>query len=266
MSASLAQFQDAFIDALYGAPERASAARALVSQPGFSVYRNTLIKACIDALAGSYPSVSVLVGEEWMRGATQAYARTTPPSCASLLDYGQDFPEFLATFATAADLPYLADVARLDRCWNAAHAAVDDAVLLAADIMQLTPDALGATRLRPHPSAAWAWFPDMPVYTIWNASRQLQAPPADMEWQGEGALIVRRDNQVRWHRLGAGACAFLDACADGLTLEHACNHALLADPALNISDTLSMLITSAAFFAPGRPAANLKRTDHESSA
>ena len=100
----------------------------------FSVYRNTLIKACIDALAASYPSVTVLAGAEWSRGASLAYARSTPPSSASLLEYGQNFPEFLASFSAGDNVPYLADVARLDRCWNMAHAAGDDAMLQAADI------------------------------------------------------------------------------------------------------------------------------------
>jgi hypothetical protein len=247
MSSTLAQFQDAFIDALYARSSRSQAADALASQPAFSVYRNTMIKACIDALAANFPSVTVLAGAEWARAAFLAYARSTPPSCASLREYGHDFPQFLASYPGSDDVPYLADVARLDHCWNSAHAAADAAILQAADLARLAPEQLGALRLRPHPSATWAWFPDMPVYTIWNASRDLRAPPAEMKWQGEGALLVRRDHVVHWQPIDAGACAFLDACASGVTLEQACGHALLADPALDISGTLSVLINAAAF-------------------
>ncbi len=262
MNASLSQFQDAFIDALYA--DRSPVAAALASQPGFSVYRNTLMKACVDALESSYPSVTVLAGAEWSRDAALAYARSTPPSSASLFEYGQNFPEFLASFAVGADVPYLADVARLDRCWNMAHVAGDDSTLLAAELQQLTPDALGSTRLRPHPSASWLWFPDMPVYTIWSASREMRAPHEDLEWQGEGAFLVRRDNVVQWEMIDAGACAFLDACASGVTLEQACEHALLANPGLDISGTLSVLINAAAFCAPERAVASFDGVDHDS--
>ena len=55
MCAALARFQDGFAQALL-APEPATAPgltpeiAALARQPGFAVYRNTLMKGCIDAL------------------------------------------------------------------------------------------------------------------------------------------------------------------------------------------------------------------------
>ena len=83
----------------------------------------------------------------------------------------------------------------------------------AVDAGRIGRDAIAAASER-----QLAWFPDMPVFTIWNASRELRAPPPDMQWQGEGALLVRRDNVVHWQRIDAGACAFLDACASGVDI------------------------------------------------
>ena len=51
-----------------------------------------------------------------------------------LVDYGEEFPDFLATFEPAAELPYLSDVARLDRFWTQAHVAADQTPIAAADI------------------------------------------------------------------------------------------------------------------------------------
>ncbi len=53
----LAAFQDAFASALLADdPQAASEAVArLVRQPGFAVYRNTVMKACIDALQAELP-------------------------------------------------------------------------------------------------------------------------------------------------------------------------------------------------------------------
>ena len=72
----LTTFQDGFAAALLPPPGAAPAhpawLDALLAQPGFAVYRNTVLKGCIDALQASYPTVCALVGEEWFRAAACA--------------------------------------------------------------------------------------------------------------------------------------------------------------------------------------------------
>ena len=46
----LSTFQDGFSAALLGPATDAPWLSALESQPGFAVYRNTVLKGCIDAL------------------------------------------------------------------------------------------------------------------------------------------------------------------------------------------------------------------------
>lgn len=105
---SLASFQDAFAAALL-APEAGPS--GLAAQPGFAVHRNTVLKACIDALQANFPSVARLVGDEWFRAAAAVYARANLPRQPALLDYGENFAAFLARFPPAAELTYLADAA-----------------------------------------------------------------------------------------------------------------------------------------------------------
>jgi hypothetical protein len=69
---SLTQFQDQFAQALFSA-EAGPEIAPLACQPGFAVYRNTVMKGCIDALQANYPSVMRLVGEEWFRAAAALY-------------------------------------------------------------------------------------------------------------------------------------------------------------------------------------------------
>ena len=66
MSLSLGRFQDAFVDALQGVEPAAldEADRliaTLTAQPGFAVYRNTVMKGCVDALRANFPTVERLV-------------------------------------------------------------------------------------------------------------------------------------------------------------------------------------------------------------
>jgi hypothetical protein len=249
MNAPLKQFQDDFICALYGAGDAIPHLASLSGQPGFAVYRNTVIKGCIDTLAANFPTVQRLVGEQWFRSAALEYARATPPSAVSMMTYGDNFPQFLAQFPPAAELPYLADVARLDRFWIAAHTAADDIRLDAAVLGALAPQALAQTVLRPRASTHWQWFAQCPAYTIWSVNRAQQEMPGDLAWIAEGALLTRREGVVCWQPLDLGGCELLNACAAGLPLEAAVSRAAQADPAQDIARTLADLLAAGAFAA-----------------
>ena len=248
----LATFQDAFAAALL-APEPATGFRGIASQPGFAVYRNTVMKGCIDALQANYPAVSRLVGDEWFRAAAAVYARARLPRHPSLLDYGADFAEFLSGFPPAAELPYLAEVARLDRCWTEAHTARDEQPVSASAVASLSPGELGRTVLRPHASARWAWFAERPVYTIWRRNRvapdEAAATEMPIEWRGEGALVLRPHASVAHLDLDAAGCAFLDACAAGRDLASAALEALAREPHADLAQLMQRLLEAGAFGA-----------------
>jgi hypothetical protein len=245
---ALARFQDAFAHALL-APDTGPAAQvaALAAQPAFAVYRNTVMKGCIDALQANYPAVARLVGEEWFRAAAAIYVREGLPADPSLLRYGAGFADFLERFPPAADLPYLPGVAQLDRFWTEAHAAPDETALEPASVARLAPETLARTVLHPYPAARWAWFESAPIYTIWSRNRADSTPAADLDWQSEGALLVRPRDTVEWVALDSAGCAFLDTCAAGGTLGAAAQAALLAQPDADLSRLLACLLKAGAF-------------------
>jgi hypothetical protein len=250
ITARLERFQDGFARALLAddsaglAPEIAR----LAAQPGFAVYRNTVMKGCIDALQANYPSIARLVGDEWFRAAAAIYVRANLPRHPTLADYGADFAAFLASFPPAAELPYLPGVARLDRFWTEAHAAYDETPVEAAAVASLAPDALRRTVLRPHASARWAWFDAQPIATIWRRNRYPGGADAgEIEWRGEGVLIVRPQAAVEYTELDAAACAFLDACAAGGTLGEAAAAALAVRADADLAALMTRLLEAEAF-------------------
>jgi hypothetical protein len=248
MSTSLSQFQDSFTQALLAAEAGANPEMAaLACQPGFSVYRNTVMKSCIDALQANYPSVNRLVGDDWFRTAAAIYVRTSLPHDARLMQYGEDFADFLAHFEPAAALPYLSDVARLDRLWIAAHAAVDQPPLDSATIACLVPEQLAGIVLHPHPAAHWTWFATQPIYTIWDINRRALEDTSEIEWRGEGALLVRPHGTVAWIKLDMAGCAFLDACKTGQPLSEAAAAALTVRQNTDIAQLLSTLLDVGTF-------------------
>ena len=255
MNSELADFQDAFVQALLAPHDDVpDQLRALVDQPGFAVYRNTVLKGCIDALQANFPAVLRLVGEEWFRAAAALHVRARPPGDTRLLLYGMDFPDFLRDFAPAADLPYLSGVARLDRCWTEAHVAADAVALAPAAMAGLPPAQLGELVLAPHPAARWAWFDDQPIYTLWRRNRGSGAEGVDssesgdeLVWTGEGALLTRPAGVVTWAALDAAGCALLDACAAGRPLAHAATAALARQAGTDLALLMAKLLQAGAF-------------------
>ncbi|MEJ8848148.1 DNA-binding domain-containing protein [Variovorax rhizosphaerae] len=218
----------------------------LASQPAFAVYRNTVMKGCVDALEANYPSVARLVGSDWFRAAAAVHVAARPPQDGRMLTYGAAFADFLAGFEPAGDLPYLAGVARLDRSWTQAHTAADADAIDGAWLAGLSPEALGNVRVAPHPAARWHWFPDAPIYTIWQRNRSASDSTDEIEWQGEGALLTRPRDAVIWREASLADCAFLDACARGMSLADAAVAAVTAQADADIADLLAGLLRAGA--------------------
>ncbi len=249
MNGALERFQDAFAGALFGAPFDDARVAHLHDQPGFTVYRNTVFKGCVDALQANFPAVARLVGDAWFRSAAAAYVREHAPDDARLVHYGADFAAFLEGFEPARGLPYLADVARLDALWVQAHTARDDVSIDAAAVATLSAEALGQAILRPHATARWIAFDTVPAFSIWSANREGRDVPADLVWQGERALLLRAFGEVTWRPLSAAGYAFLDACAEGEPFDAAATRALDAQPDVALGDLVGVLLAAGTFSA-----------------
>lgn len=247
-SGALARFQDDFAQALLATIDAVSPALAtLAAQPAFAIYRNTVVKGCIDALQANYSAINRLVGEEWLRAAAAIYVRDALPEQPMLLHYGADFANFLARFEPAADFPYLPDVARLDRFWTEVHAATSEDKLIPGALMQLATRNFSRARLQPHAATRWAWFDAAPIYTIWSRNRSDDVVDGDIDWQAEGALLTRPLDAVQWRALNRAGCAFLDVCAARGTVADAAEAALEAQADADLGQLMASLLEAGAF-------------------
>lgn len=260
---TLAAFQQSFARRVWGdesglAPQHTGPLADSTVQPAFSVYRNTVMKGCIDALQANHPAVSQLVGDAWFRSMAAIYVRERPPTEPRLLHYGtsvgaapgEAFADFLARFEPAASLPYLPGVAQLDATWIACHTAADAAGADPAWLASLDAEVLGGVRLSPHPAVRWAWFDSLPIYTIWSVTREGQALSDSLVWQSEGALLTRPVDSVLWSPLSRAGCALLEACAAGATLTEAAAAAQRSDADCDLTALLAQLLQQGAFSQP----------------
>lgn len=246
---SLAAWQDAFAAGLRGAEH------PLAAHPAFAVYRNTVWKGWIDALEANYPAVASLTGSEWTRAAAAAFAEAHAPSCPMLSLYGEGFADFLVEFPPAGLLPFLPDIARLDRGWTEAHLAADAPVLGFGSLAELDAGSMERTRCRLHPSARFAWF-ETTIPTLWLANRtDFEGGELLLDDLPEGLLLARPAESVEALVLDAAAFAFLDASRNGATLLDCAIAALATDPKAELGSLLGSLIGFGAFtdFIPIEP-------------
>jgi hypothetical protein len=241
---SLAEFQHDFAVALF-APAAAGTGEA-----GLLVHRNTVIKALVDAVLANYPTVGVLMGENWLVDMARAFALQHPPRHAVLAAYGEAFPEFLRAMDVARDWPYLPGVAALDRAWTESQLAPDQPVLTPERLSGLDPEALGSLRLRLHPSAHYGVYAGSAV-TVWRANRPPATAPAELHIDGceEAALMVRNEDGVTLLPLDAVGRAFVAAILADCCIGEAGTAALQAAPDGDLGGSWSVLLAHGVFAA-----------------
>lgn len=159
----------------------------------FAVYRNNVIAGLIETLSDAYPVVHRLVGEEFFRAMAALYVSKNPPRSPILLDYGAGFPAFLDNFEPVASLPYIADVARIERAWVEAYHAAEAEGRDPAELAEVAAEAFGDLCFTLHPSLGIVCS-KLPVLTIWRTNLPGEtAVPVDLSAGGEDVLIVRPD-------------------------------------------------------------------------
>jgi len=228
----------------------------LIRSERFRVYRNNVFASLINALRARYPVIERLVGEDFFEAAAAHFIEAHPPRSPILIDYGEDFSAFLASFEPADTLPYLADVARLEWLRHRAYHAADRKALGPSDLGGAPSDRVSALRFEFHPSAALVVSP-YPIVSIWETNaRDAGTHPIGPDLAGEAALVVRPDIEVHVFRLDEVEHAFAAALAQGATLGQAVAEGVESD-GFNLAPALAKLIAAGAFcsyaFSPSEP-------------
>jgi hypothetical protein len=210
----------------------------------FAVYRNNVQRSLIDALATSYPVTEQLVGDDFFHAMAGAYVQASPPTSPLMSDYGGSFADFIQGFGAAASVPYLADVARLERLRVRAYHAVDTPPMNQQAVLQhlQAQTQLGASRLRLHPSLA-TLNSAYAVVAVW-AAHQTEGALATLDpWHAQGALVLRQGLNVKVFAIDGGSVAFINSLNHGAALEMAVADALEACAEFDLHQCLSLLIS-----------------------
>jgi hypothetical protein len=211
----------------------------------FDVYRNNHVASLAQGLEEGFPVCRALVGEDFFREMARCFALSCPPRSPILAEYGRALPAFIETFAPAASVPYLPDMARLEQLRiDAWHGA--DAAPLGRDGFDVAlhrPDLLLSARVRMHPTAALLRT-RYAIAALWHAHQGVGNIESVDPFVPQNVLVVRPWLDVVVLPLPPAAARLVEGLAGGATLGSAVESAIAEQPDADLVVTLAELVAS----------------------
>lgn len=241
-----AAFAPALLDPMRAAPPVVTGPNGRAAGKRYDVYRNNVTVSLIDALAAIYPAVQRITGIDFFRAMARFHVRESPPSSPLLFEYGRGFPDLIVQYEHAQMMPWLADVARIERAWLDAYHAHDAAPLAPAQLAAIAPERLGDLVLTPHPAARIVRS-EFSAVTIFAANRDTSPVGRIDASTPEDALITRAEFDVVVRHLPPGGAVFATSLMSGRPLGEAAAIALDAAADLDIAANIAGLIEAGAF-------------------
>jgi len=240
MSVGQTVFTAALLDPEHAIPEGLSDPQGRRAGRRFAVYRNNVAVSFTDALQVAFPVIHKLVGTDFFKAMSGVYLRQHPPTSPLMMFYGAEMPTFLDGFDPVSHLGYLPDVARLELAMRQSYHAADSNAIKPEALQALSMDRLLAARLMLAPAVRLVTS-EWPIYSIWRANMQENAPAPQM--QPETVLITRPDLDPMSAALGSGGALFVESIGKGSTFGAAIE---VAGNGFDLTEMLGTLLTGAA--------------------
>lgn len=241
-----AGFVSGLLDPERSTPIELTGPNGKAAQQRYNVYRNNVTVSLIDALVAAFPATLRITGEDFFRAMARFHIRATPPTSPLLFEYGRDFPAFIEQYEFARSMPWLADVARLERAWLDAYHSADASPVNPEILASLPAHALAETRFVSHP-ATRIRRSNYPAVTIFAANRSA-GPVGRIETnEPEDALITRPELEVMVRRLPPGGVIFLNAIISGETLGTAATAALSENSSFDLAANIRGMLEAGVF-------------------
>lgn len=96
---------------------------------GINIYRRNLLANAQRALSITYPTIFKLLDSDISEDLLQQFLQLSPPYQGDWAQWGENFPNFIATNIIASDYPYLPDCAHLDWQFHCAIHGQDQSLI-----------------------------------------------------------------------------------------------------------------------------------------
>jgi hypothetical protein len=241
-------FSPALLDPQSATPAVVTGPNKKAASKRYNVYRNNVTVSLIDALAAIFPATQRIAGVEFFRAMARFHMRATPPTSPLLFEYGRGFPGFIERYEYAQSVPWLADVARIERAWLDAYHAADIETLRPQALASISAERLSNVLFVPHPAVriVCSEFPAVSIFAVHRSEGQVDPIEAV---GAEDALITRPGLEVVVRHLPPGGAIFLTRLISGETLGQAAAAAFEASPSFDLPANIAGMIEAGAFMA-----------------
>ncbi len=156
-----------------------------------NIYKNTIYQNLTNALKIAYPKLVVLVGEEFFEFLVHEYIKEALPASGVLLEYGNNFGEFMENFPSLQEYKYTCDLAKFEWLHHECHHAIEEKAITLLDIAKaLEQDADYIPSMK---SCVRFFHSKFPVLQIWEmCENNLEQKLEDKE----SFLMVNKIDQV----------------------------------------------------------------------
>lgn len=216
------------------------------ANPAFlRVYRNGYLKTCAEALAGNYPVVKALVGDDYFRDLARGYVDRHPPTRGTLVGYGEHFPDFVRQLEDEHGLEYLADAAAIDAAWLESYFAEEGAPLAPADIERMGAEGDDVTAVRvhltPHVQLVQIENSIVDTWTVLRDQGELTEAVA-LSKRAHSAMLWRLGGQIHIKALDDAESVFIKTMANVTTLGDGAARAFEIYESFDLAGTFAALL------------------------
>lgn len=189
------------------------------SDIAMEIYRNNYRGNLQDALAGAYPVIRQLVGDEFFRFIARKFIEQHPSRDVNLYHYGAEWADFVGAFLPARELVYLSDVAALEWAYHCAYFAPEASVLSLERLVEISVEHYPYLILHVHP-ACRVLRSVYPIGAIWQAHQPGENSnfQIDLACSETHILVSRHANVVQVSELLAADALWLEQIQCGVTL------------------------------------------------
>lgn len=216
--------QESFLDDLTGRRPRSDVDRVAVFRrprrgtvaDRWHVYAHGYMARIVDAVGLEHAAVRRILGEEAFEALLRRYLTVFPPRSFDLARVGDRLAAFLEFDRATVDLPFLPDLARLERTIAESFVAADGSPASWEQLRRHSPEELLALRFGLLPGVALvrsAW----PLDELWACRFEADdaAVSIALERRAASVLVFRRDGRVRVERLSDAEAALVEAASCG---------------------------------------------------
>lgn len=200
-------------------------------EPGkrLAIHQRHYATSLVTALLDRFPATVWLVGSPLVTQAARQFVRQHPPTRPCIAEYGEEFPDVLATQPGAAGIPYLRQFAQLEWHLSRLSLAVEAPPVNSVSVNEIDPDALADATVVLQPGVhylheEWAIDELMSLYLADTAPDRFVLQPGDVWLELRGAR-----GELRMTRLAHPDFIFRAALACGRSLGDAVISALEID-------------------------------------